>query len=109
MTTRPCGTAASPAATVDAPPTAGQDVGGQSLVQRPQLGQRAFGGVPVREVRAGGQRQLGSERGLVWYRHAAGSADGGRQALGALDVVDDGGARHALEHIAGQQHQLAVG
>ncbi|MCY1519386.1 hypothetical protein D9M68_541360 [compost metagenome] len=41
-------------------------------------------------------------------RHAAGRFDRQADVAAALHVVDDGGARIAFQHVAGEQHQLAV-
>ena len=35
-------------------------------------------------------------------------SDPRREQAGAFDVVDDGAARHARQHIGGEQHQLAI-
>src|SRR5450755_4183470 len=47
--------------------------------------------------------------GLPHQGLAAGGADEGREALCALDVVDDGGAGVAPEHVGREEHQLPVG
>ena len=47
--------------------------------------------------------------GLPHQRPAAVAQDVAGQAAGALHVVDDRRARVALEHVAREQHQLAVG
>ncbi len=59
-----------------------------------------------------GLAQLGLDQrvaGLPQQRHAAGLADGHRQALAALDVVDDLRAGVPREDVAREQHDLAVG
>jgi hypothetical protein len=54
-------------------------------------------------------RALISEWPVLYISGTPPAADGGRQALRALDVEHDGAAGHARQHVLREQHHLAVG
>ena len=61
--------------------------------------------------RGAGFLELGLDQrvaGVPHQRRAAVLLDPRRQQARAFDVVDDGAARHARQHVGGEQHQLAV-